>query len=173
MKQVRQAGFTLLEIMLVLMIMAGGAVMVMGTTGSVEERQQLSETGKLVSLMEYASDYAAMTGSPVGLQITDSGYLFMTPQQRKATPVTWRWVSFSKGPLPAHMHSFSPAWQAGVFIHGEIMEARDTPQIIFSPDGEITAFQLRITDRDTNRPLFTFTCNGQWPVTVRNEAAAS
>ena len=173
MKQVRQAGFTLLEIMLVLMIMAGGAVMVMSTTGSVEERQQLSEAGRLVSLMEYASDYAAMTGSPVGLQITDSDYLFMTPQQRKTMPVTWQWVPFSKGALPAQASAFSSAWQPELLINGDVAQARGTPQIIFSPDGEITPFQLRITDRDTARPLFTLTCHGQWPVTVKNEASAS
>ncbi|PLR30994.1 type II secretion system protein GspH [Chimaeribacter californicus] len=170
MKLERQAGFTLLEIMLVLMIMAGGAVVVMSSTGSVEERRQSSEAGRLVALMEYAADHATMTGTPVGLQVTDSDYLFMTPQQRNTTPVIWRWVPFSKGALPGHAQSFSPAWQIELFINGDAVETRGTPQIIFYPDGAITAFQLRITDRATTRPLLTLTCNGLWPVTVLNEA---
>lgn len=170
MKQVRQAaGFTLLEIMLVLMIMAGGAVVVMSSNGSVDERRQSGEAGRLIALMEYAADHAAMTGSPVGLQITDSEYLFMMPQQRKTPPVTWQWVSFSKGGLPADAHSFAPAWQAELLVNGDVAEARETPQIIFYPDGDITPFQLRITDSSTAQPLFTFDCRGHWPVTVNNE----
>ncbi|MBW8191260.1 type II secretion system minor pseudopilin GspH [Neiella marina] len=92
----RNQGFTLLEVLVVVMIIAfvsGG--MVMALSGSGPEPLLQREAARFRVVMQLAADRAMLTSEELGLRVTDTGYDFVRWEQE-----SWQIVNNSKGLAP-------------------------------------------------------------------------
>lgn len=78
-----QRGFTLLEILVVLVIMAIGTAMAVFSTGILDaDRDVARETRRLHALLEMAQEQAVFQGRTIGLEIAAEGYRFYLYDRR-------------------------------------------------------------------------------------------
>ena len=87
----QQRGFTLLEMMLVLALVAITASVVLFTYGREDAANtRARETAaRFTAALELAIDRATLSGQPVGIHFSDSAWRIMVPGK---TPSAWRWV---------------------------------------------------------------------------------
>lgn len=148
-------GFTLLEMLLVLVVIALSASSVMMTTGQLNGSQgKAAKTGERISaLIDYAADWSTMENQRIGLEIRDEDWQFV--------------VSEGKGwqkPDASYRLQTQDQWDESWRVRLSPASLTRTPRIIISPDGEITPFTLQIEDRDTGKTLFTLTSQGGLPL---------
>ncbi|MGL5156857.1 MAG: GspH family T2SS minor pseudopilin variant ExeH, partial [Aeromonas veronii] len=87
MKQSRQSGFTLLEVLLVAMLMGLVATAVTLSMGGARGDRKLDKQARrLMATLQLAQEYAVMDGRLVGIRIEDNGWQFM---QRQAKDRKW------------------------------------------------------------------------------------
>ena len=78
-----QRGFTLLEILVVLVIMAIGTAMAVFSTGILDaDRDVAREIRRLHALLEMAQEQAVFQGRTIGLEIEDRSYRFFLYDRR-------------------------------------------------------------------------------------------
>ena len=76
----RQKGFTLLEVILVLTIIALGASLVMMTYGRQNDTAKaITAVEQLAALTEYAADWSTMEDRSTGIEIREQGWRIVTP----------------------------------------------------------------------------------------------
>lgn len=87
----QQRGFTLLEMMLVLALVAITASVVLFTYGreDVANTRARETAARFTAALELAIDRATLSGQPVGIHFSDSAWRIMVPGK---TPSAWRWV---------------------------------------------------------------------------------
>ncbi len=136
----RQAGFTLLEVLVVLVIfgvlVAGLNLTLSPNTPEIEVRDQLD---RVAALFEHTRNTAVLTGELYAWQLQHGGYRFLTLTDDGWTPMTdnaiWR---------PRTL----PDWvQAELWVEGEpadLAASTPVPQVLFVPSGEMSAFELRL-----------------------------
>lgn len=161
----KTSGFTLLEIMLVLVVLAASTSLIISAG---ENRQgALSkaslQTERLDELMQYASDWSVMRGQPLGLSITQHSWQLLESVQS-------RWRPFSeKSRLPSN-GNWDSNWN--IMLLPQVMMDKDDPhphpQILILPNGEITPFSLYITDKESQRELASLSSNGFLPLAHDN-----
>jgi len=165
-KRTRQRGFTLVEMMVVLVVaglLAGAVVLTMPARAPDAEQQAVRFAAKA----RLASEDSVMTGSPVGLSVTAEGYIFFRLQQG-------RWIIDGRKP-------FAPqSWGEGIIAamqrEGEkavIAEKSATtaprPMIIFDPSGPSTPFDVVVQNADA---IFTVSGDESGDVGMRNHQVA-
>ena len=140
----RSAGFTLLELLVVLLLIGfvlSFAVINIGAHSSAEQLDQ--ETQRLQSLLRLASDQAVMQARTHGVRMRADGYAFVARR-----PVGWQ--RLEEAPLqPRHL---DPA----VTLHPPAAAPdtdADAPTLWLFPDGQITPFQLELTAGAERRRL--------------------
>ncbi|AOY87793.1 type II secretion system protein GspH [Marinobacter salinus] len=140
----RQAGFTLIEILVVLIIvglLAALAVFSMG--GSSQQRELENEIRELYLLMQTASEQAVLNNLEMGLQFTEEGYQFVAFHDETGE---WR----SSGERMFRPRNF-PDWLVATrFIENDaprLATAEDKllPDVVFFSSGETTPFELEFT----------------------------
>lgn len=157
----QQQGFTLLEVLLVIVIIA---MMAAGVIASQNSR--LSATGRLSQQaeafrqqVEYAADWALLEKSAIGLRITREGWSFWQLKKTATGGKTWQEV--------AHHEALRLAgdWQSS--RKPIIIPAPDAnlPQVFITPDGEITPFTLSFRDEDNVR-LIDIQSTGSLPLII-------
>ncbi|CBG91188.1 type II secretion system minor pseudopilin GspH [Citrobacter rodentium] len=145
----QQQGFTLLEVLLTIVIVA---MMTAGVIISQSER--LSPEGRLLQnvdafrlRIEYAADWALLEKTPIGIRLDRDGWSFWQLKKNAANKRKWTEVTRHEtlrlrgdwqSPRPP---SVTPAPVAG------------GPQIVITPDGEITPFTLNFRDESNARLL--------------------
>lgn len=135
---VQEKGFTLLEVMLVIVILA---TVVAGVT--VMQNGRLSVNGKLPpcvdafrQTVEYAADLALLEKHAVALQVSEEGWLLYLPQ--KSVRADWQWKAVQRdNNLP-----LQGKWEKLTLQAFTPLSQDATPQIIILPDGQITPFTL-------------------------------
>jgi len=157
----QEKGFTLLEVMLVIVILAAAAA---GVTAMQSER--LSVSGKLRQrvdtfrqTVEYAADLALLEKHAVALLVSEDGWLFYLPQ--KSTHTGWHWEAVQRDDnLPLQGEWGGP-------VHPELNpSAQDAiPQIIILPDGQITPFTLLFRNAHGEKILYV-RCAGSLPLDI-------
>lgn len=85
----RHAGFTLLEILVVLVIIAFTAgIAILSIGGDNADERIKIEARRLTELLRLASDQAVMHGKEVGVEVSGDGYRFLVLQNRRWVPVS-------------------------------------------------------------------------------------
>ena len=147
-----QAGFTLLEILVVLVFVA--LLVSMAATGLRifnAGRSPETQANRFAALLQLASDEAVLTGTEVGLLMDSRDMQFFRFQ-----PATREWVSLSKDE-----QFFDREIPDGITMQLELeglavnnfqldpgdeaLQDSPAPQLIFFSSGEATAFTLRFT----------------------------
>lgn len=140
----RHAGFTLLEIMLVMLLLSGVTLMVTSTLPQASSRP---EAEKLLVMMRWASSQAQLDGGVIALQLSR--------QQAHLTRLVPD-GSHNAGPFPGHrwqpvthrMKSYrlpqQLSWQLEVSGQAQALPAT----LLFLPDGDQPAFRLHLIGDD-------------------------
>nr|WP_286222706.1 type II secretion system minor pseudopilin GspH [Marinobacter sp. LA51] len=140
----RQAGFTLLEILVVLIIvglLASLAVFSFG--GNSQQRELKNEVRDLYLLMQTASEQAILNNRELGLQVTEEGYQFVAYEDESGD---WE----ASGERLFRPGSF-PEWMVVTkFIESDapkLASAEDKfgPDVYFFSSGETTTFEIEFT----------------------------
>ncbi|MEG1974943.1 MAG: type II secretion system minor pseudopilin GspH [Citrobacter sp.] len=156
----RQKGFTLLEVILVLTITALGASLVMMTYGRQNDTAKaITAAEQLAALTEYAADWSTMEDRSTGIEIREQGW-------RIVTPIGNRWQTPTQFYRLATEGKWESDWQVALFPASLARQSVGTPQILIHPDGEITPFTLHIRSRKNNTLLFTLASTGGLPLVL-------
>lgn len=163
----QEKGFTLLEVMLVIVILAAA---VAGVTAMQSER--LSASGKLRQrvdmfrqTVEYAADLALLEKHAVALLLSEKGWLLYVPQ--KSARTGWQWEAIQRDDkLP-----LQGEWDAPARPELTPSPQDNTPQIIILPDGQITPFTLLFSSAKGEKMLHV-RCAGSLPLDITQPKVA-
>ncbi len=138
------SGFTLIEILVVLIVvglLASLAVFTLG--GSSRQRELENEVRELYLLMQTASEQAVLNNLEMGVRLEEGGYQFVAFQDQTA-----RWKAsgeriFQPGAFPDWL-------VATEYIENDAprlasKEDRELPDVVFFSSGETTPFQIEFT----------------------------
>jgi general secretion pathway protein H len=157
-----QRGFTLLELMLVLVIIAASSGIVMLSYGQSESSQKTATrtAEQLNSMMAFGVDKAGFEGRPLGMLLSVNGWQIMQPVRDKKGK--WRWAPLAGD----HRLAMAGQWDPAIEIKTEPFDLKEsgTPQIILLPDGQITPFSLRFSSQETRQQLAMLTSAGAFPL---------
>ncbi len=146
-------GFTLLEILVVLIIMAIGTGMAVFSTGILDSDKDVArETRRLHALLELAQEQAVFQGRTIGLEIEDRGYRFFLYDRRPDDDgnMISLWVPMIDDQI------FRPRTLSDDIVVELFVDDRDVlllasdddddeapvPQIILLSSGDISTFEL-------------------------------
>jgi general secretion pathway protein H len=153
----QQRGFTLLEMMLVLALVAITASVVLFTYGreDVANTRARETAARFTAALELAIDRATLSGQPVGIHFSDSAWRIMVPGK---TPSAWRWVPLQEDAADESQND----WDEELSIHLQPFKPDDSnqPQVVILADGQITPFSLLMANAGTGEPLLTLVCSG-------------
>lgn len=140
----RQSGFTLIEILVVLVViglLASLAVFTMA--GSSQQRELEGEVRELFLLMQTASEQAVLNNRELGLRLEEGGYQFVALEDQ-----TGDWKASGERIFRARS---LPDWVTVTeFIESDAprlasAEDRLRPDVVFFSSGETTPFELEFT----------------------------
>lgn len=157
----QEKGFTLLEVMLVIVILAAAAA---GVTAMQSER--LNVSGKIRQrvdtfrqTVEYAADMALLEKHAVALLVSEEGWSLYVP--RKSARTGWRWEVVKRDDnLP-----LQGEWDGPVQPELTPSSQDGTPQIVILPDGQITPFTLLFRNAN-NEKFLLMRCAGSLPLDI-------
>ena len=129
-----QSGLTLIEILVVILILAG--ILGMVTLRLTRDDRDLvrDEADRLVVLLQAAREEAILQGGLLAFEMTHEGYRFLRPGDKN------RFVPVGDGPLGPH--KFPPRMEARLEIDGQSDSERQG--MVLDPGGNLPAFNLRI-----------------------------
>lgn len=164
----RQAGFTLLEVLLVILLMGLAASAVTLSMSSAGPKEELEKHARqFVATTEMVLDEVVMSGQFVGLVVEDHSYQFVLRREGK-------WVPLEDGRMMGK-REFEDDVELSLVVEGlplvqddeeesswfdepfkeaevgfEKKEKQPEPQVFLFPSGEISAFELSFLGRDDN-----------------------
>jgi len=152
----RQAGFTLLEVLLVAMLMGLVATAVTLSMGGARGDRELDKQARrFMATLQQAQEYSVMDGRLVGLRIEEHGWQFM---QRGAKDRKWQALTGDKilGQvqlpdtmlLAIELEGFSWRSESDEKTEQGRDEKERTPQVLIFPGGELSPFVLTLTQQD-------------------------
>ncbi len=151
-QKVRQAGFTLIEVLIVIFIigiLATFASLKIGSR-SLDDRLQ-NESERFEQLVKLALEESEVKSVPIGLRFTTSGYQFLALDEKG------QWANYSEGAL--RPRPLVAPFYAELQVEGSMVppaqdqpagglaldqEQKIQPQILLLPGGEVTAFAVDI-----------------------------
>ncbi|MBF0424395.1 MAG: type II secretion system minor pseudopilin GspH [Magnetococcales bacterium] len=139
----RARGFTLLELMVVLAIIAVMTSLVLMVRGAPNANKRVEEEGKkLRVLISALSDEAVLTGRDMGMQFFLGGYAFLALEDDGK----WRYMSES----PFGKRHFPARFRVRVTLEDRLVELPNEadrepkPQLVFGTTGETVPFKIDI-----------------------------
>jgi general secretion pathway protein H len=155
----KQSGFTLLEIMLVIVLMGSVATLVIGTFPSADERIRDRFSQKLNDALTYASEMAMYNEQVYGLLVHENKWALKVLNKHQSGKESVLWPDYEWRQVKQGRYSFNDAlpdsYRLKLFISGKKTEFNsehiDEPQIVFLPGGEITDYRLEILNKDTQK----------------------
>lgn len=135
----RRNGFTLLEVMVVLLligILTGFAVL--SVRGVSEDERLAEEARRLAALLEFNHQEAVLGGEERGVHFEENGYTFMILNRTK------EWVPVQDSPLLTR-HQLPRDFNIDLWVDGRLVdlgEPSPSPQILLLSSGESTDFKL-------------------------------
>jgi general secretion pathway protein H len=156
----RQRGFTLVEIMAVVFIIGVMISLVAIRVDGLPERRLGVEAQRIFQKIRLLIDEAEFSGSEMGFALTDDGYELF-----RFNDPTLSWISFTEGnfkptvldshyALELRLNDKKPDTEI-LYKKERREKARDygekkhdEPEIMFFSDGQITPFELTMTDKN-------------------------
>lgn len=155
-KKISPQGFSLLEMLLVLVLVAISTMMASLSLGDDRERQRRYQAQHLSALMRVAVETSALNGEIMGLYFLHSSTGASAEESRKAS---FQWRRLRDGQWQAAEAEFEAPglWQPETLVvkaEGELVSLTDTqllekPLALIYPSGEATQFSIAFIDSDT------------------------
>lgn len=138
----KQSGFTLIEIIVVVVIIGVFAVVMTLSFGDASARQSEQYLQRILALVNLATEQAVFNSRDYGLSFRKDGYHFYELEDGR-----WKYLTsdrmFKERELPAGLtHSL---YLEGIKVVLE-EETKARPQIFITSDGEISFFRLDVSD---------------------------
>ncbi len=154
-------GFTLLELMLVLLLLSLGATLV--AANNISGRYRAPQEGaRLADIVNALARQAALDGRAYGLRVSDNRWQLMEWRNR-------RWRAFA---LPGRggAQRLPAEWRLRLSVSG-VQSAGDAPQVLLLPGGEITPFRLRYLYREQLQATIAVDAEGRVALTEASDEA--
>ncbi len=137
-----QSGFTLFEVIVVVAIISFALTIATISIGNPQVKRLKQHSQRIASLIQLASEQAIFNSQDYALSIWRSGYAFYTLTETGWLPVSGDRM-FRPRDLPEELLFILSLDGVNVTLYNEDKKA---PQIFITSDGEISPFQLEITD---------------------------
>jgi len=151
---IRNRGFTLIEIMVVLIIMGIVLSFVTLSVGNSGQTQLQQEAQRLASLLTLASQEAILQAKEFGVAFTPEGYRFYEWQGQK-------WQALNNDEL-FHLRTLPPTIQLVFYLESEPLQLErkvDQPQLLLLSSGEFTPFEVRLMTTSNPQGYYQLTGN--------------
>ena len=139
----KQNGFTLVEIVVVMVIFAIIVTMTTISIGDPQVKRMQQNSERVATLIQLAKEQAIFNSRDYALSIWESGYAFYTLNENGWTPVSNDRI-FRQRELPDGLQFNLYLDDIKVIL---TQEDKKKPQVFITSDGEISPFKLDITDR--------------------------
>lgn len=166
MRYSRHQGFTLLEILLVVLLMGLAASAVTFTLGNTDKKQELTRVAqKFMATTELVLDETVLSGHFIGIIVDDDRYRFVVYHEDKWQPLESDRmlgevqmepeISLAlvlEGLPLVQEDEEDESWFDEPFIEETDSEKKKNPepQIMLFPSGEMTGFELAFITKDEN-----------------------
>jgi len=173
-RRIAGAGFTLIEVLVVLVIVAVVAGLLVFSFQDNPQRRMQREADMLAALLNYASDEAVLRGVELGVIIDEKGYRFVYFDAEKK-----RWLGLPDKSLQGH--AFDEPLEVSFSLDGEQLDAKtqerikqfsersedekQRPMLLILSSGEILPFTLTLSHGE--QLAVTLSADGVNPVTVQ------
>ncbi|XOZ34184.1 type II secretion system minor pseudopilin GspH [Halomonadaceae bacterium KBTZ08] len=141
----QSAGFTLIELMVVLVIVGLLLSLIGLNIGGGGERRELREVARSLYLrMQAASEEAVMTNREIGIRFQKDGYEFLQLDREQAqwAPVPRGGLSGASLPAWVELELMTDGGEADALETGDDDKQQPEPDLVFFSSGESTAFDL-------------------------------
>lgn len=138
----KQRGFTLIEIVVVVVIISLVITMTTISMGNPQAKRMKQSSTRVATLLQLAKEQAIFNSQDYALSVWESGYSFYTLSETGWNIVTDDRV-FRERKLPDGLEFFLYLDELKVILG---REDKKKPQIFITSDGEISPFKLEITD---------------------------
>lgn len=162
----KQAGFTLVELLVVLVIIALLSGVTVLTIGQRDSQAFASEVSRLALLIQQASDRALMKQEVLGLVVEDQSYYF---SELNGTPAAWQPIEQGHWALHTLPENIELSLEAEQYSGAAFSDTRDI-EIVFLPSGQYTAFRAELRSSQSSRRLIG---DGYSAVQSQSNAAAT
>ncbi|MGI9279866.1 MAG: type II secretion system minor pseudopilin GspH [Endozoicomonas sp.] len=169
----KHAGFTLLEIMLVLVLLGIATAVVLPTLEPGDSTARLkTDAERFAALVKTGHEESLVKGKDLGVKFTRNGYQFMEWQEGKWQPLESDRLLTEKELPEAISLDFKPGelvWQAaldaeqqedssslftGSGLFGDEEESKKTPDLYLWSSGEVTPAEVRFQSANDGRRYF-------------------
>ncbi|MCE9680140.1 type II secretion system minor pseudopilin GspH [Shewanella sp. AS1] len=164
MRSLRQSGFTLMEVLLVILLIGLAAAAVTYTSSSAGKQQELERTAKqFIATTELVLDETVLSGQFIGIVIDKSYYKFVYYEEGKWKPLEDdRLLAEREMPYGVEMSLIldglplsqedeeDDSWfdEPLIELTEEEKKKFPEPQVMLFPSGEMSAFELTFVSKD-------------------------
>jgi len=148
-KRQLQAGFTLLEVMVVVLII--GIIISFATLsiGPSASQQQELETKRIVALVQLAAEEAILNASDIVLQLTARGYRFaLLDAAGQIRPFDKADTTYRPRELPEELHLQAMINGEEVSLTQTFADTEQLPSVFILSSGELTPFEIDVVNDD-------------------------
>ena len=139
----RQQGFTLIEIVIVVVIISFVISIATISFGNPQSKRIKQSSTQVTSLLQLAKEQAIFNSQDYALSIWESGYAFYTLNEEGWVLVTDDRI-FRSRELPSDLEFVLYLDDIRVVLE---KEDKKEPQVFITSDGEFSPFKLEITDQ--------------------------
>ncbi len=176
-KPIKQVGFTLVELLVVLVIIGCLVSLALFSTGRNTERELQEEARRLATVMTLLADEAVLENREYGLLINSTGYQVLSFAEDcacwsvSADQQGYRLPEWVRLQLQLDGEPLQLGGSVDKEADGEEDEADEQsvqPQLLLFSSGELSAFSLRLEVRDLPQQAFAVSSDGfQLPAVTR------